>query len=212
VTPEPQFPHRTPEDPVTDDPRPALLRAADQIGALVSPDIDLDAPTPCAGWTVDDLLAHLVTVHRRIAHVGRGGHPFDLPHQIRQDDGAAYVAALADGRREVAEVWGFDGDPGLLDRELTVPWGVVPGRAAAWGYVRELAAHGWDLATALGTAETLDPTLPAAVIDKVRTSLPAEPRGGDIPFGAVVEVGDDAGPYERLVGWLGRDPAVRASR
>ncbi len=206
-------PHQ--EDPV-DDPRPALLRAADQVAGLVSPDTDLTAPTPCEGWTVGDLLAHLVTVHRRIAHVGRGGHPFDLPHQSPQDDAPAYVAALADGRREVAEVWGPDVDPAVLDRELTVPWGVVPGRAAAWGYVRELAVHGWDLASALGTAEALDPTLPDAVIDLVRAALPAEPRGGDIPFGPVVEVADDAGSYARLVGWLGRDPswapAVTGSR
>jgi uncharacterized protein (TIGR03086 family) len=195
-----------------DDPRPALLRAADQIGALVSPATDLTADTPCEGWSVGDLLAHLVTVHRRVAHVGRGGHPFDLPHQTPQDDAAAYAVALADGRREIAEVWGPDADPAVLDRELTVPWGVVPGRAAGWGYVRELAAHGWDLATALGTAERLDPELAEAVVDRVRATLPAHPRGGDIPFGPVVEVPDDAGPYDRLVAWLGRDPAVTASR
>jgi uncharacterized protein (TIGR03086 family) len=190
-----------------DDPRPALLRAADQIGGLVTPDLPLDAPTPCEGWTVDDLLAHLVTVHRRVAHVGRGGHPFDLPHQLPQDDAAGYVAALADGRREIAEVWGPDVDAALLDRDVTVPWGVVPGRAAGWGYVRELAVHAWDLASALDTADVLDPALADVVVDRVRAALPAEPRGGGIPFGAVVEVPDDAGPYERLVGWLGREPS-----
>ncbi|MCD2197355.1 TIGR03086 family metal-binding protein [Actinomycetospora endophytica] len=198
------------EEALMNDPRPALIRAAAQIGDLVTPDIDLDAPTPCEGWTVDDLLAHLVTVHRRVAHVGRGGHPFDLPHQIRQDDAAAYVAALADGRREITEVW--EADDAILEREMTVPWGVVAGRAAAWGYVRELAAHGWDLATALGAADTLDPELAAVVVDRVRETLPADPRGGDIPFGPVVEVPDDAGPYDRLVGWLGRDPAITVTR
>lgn len=200
------------ETPVNDDPRPTLARAADQIAGLVGPDIDLTAPTPCEGWTVDDLLAHLVTVHRRVAHVGRGGHPFDLPHQTPQDDGAAYVAALADGRREVAAVWGPDGDDAVLDRLVTVPWGVVPGGAAAWGYVRELAVHAWDLAVALDAVAALDPTLADAVVDRAREALPAAPRGGDIPFGPVVEVPDDAGPYDRLVGWLGRDPVVTASR
>jgi uncharacterized protein (TIGR03086 family) len=190
-----------------DDPRPALLRAADQIAGLVEPDLRLDAPTPCEGWTVEDLLAHLVTVHRRVAHVGRGGHPFDLPHQLPQDDAAAYVAALADGRREVVDVWGPDGDAAVLDRDLTVPWGVVPGRVAGWGYVRELAVHAWDLASALGSTDTLDAGLAEDVVDHVRAALPAEPRGGAIPFGPVVPVPDDAGAYPRLVGWLGRDPA-----
>ena len=195
-----------------DDPRPTLLRAADQIAGLVSPDVDLDAPTPCEGWPVGDLLAHLVTVHRRVAHVGRGGHPFDLPHQLPQADAPAYVTALADGRREVAEVWGPDGEAGLLQRDLTVPWGVVPGAVAGWGYVRELAVHGWDLASALGAVDALDPTLADAVVDRVREALPAEPRGGAIPFGPVVAVPDDAGPYARLAGWLGRpswNPARR---
>ncbi|NMO90869.1 TIGR03086 family metal-binding protein [Actinomycetospora sp. TBRC 11914] len=192
-----------------DDPRPTLIRAADQVVGLVGTDTPLDAPTPCDGWTIDDLLAHLVTVLRRVAHVGRGGHPFDLPHQLPQDGVPAYVAALAAGRDEVAAVWAPDGGPAVLEREVSVPWGVVAGRAAGWGYVRELAAHAWDLAVALGVADTLDPELAAAVVDPVRADLPAEPRGGPIPFGPVVDVPDDAGPYARLVGWLGRDPARR---
>jgi uncharacterized protein (TIGR03086 family) len=98
-------------------------------------------------------------------------------------------------------------DAALLDRDVTVPWGVVPGRVAGWGYVRELAVHAWDLASALDTADVLDPALADVVVDRVRAALPAEPRGGGIPFGAVVEVPDDAGPYERLVGWLGREPS-----
>ena len=204
--------HRPPKEIPVDDPRPTLLRATDQIAGLVGPDLPLTVPTPCAGWAVEDLLAHLVTVHRRVAHVGRGGHPLDLPHQLPQADAAAYVAALADGRREVAEVWGPDADPALLDRDVTVPWGVVPGRAAGWGYVRELAVHGWDLASALGTDDTLDAALADAVVDHVRAALPAEPRGGPIPFGPVVEVSDDAGPYARLVAWLGRDPSWAPAR
>ena len=164
-----------------DDPRPALLRAADQIAGLVSPGTDLEAPTPCEGWAVGDLLAHLVTVHRRVAHVGRGGHPFDLPHQLPQDGATAYVAALAAGRDEIADVWAPGADAAVLDREVTVPWGVVSGRAAGWGYVRELAAHGWDLATALGSHDALDPELADAVVDRVRADLPAQPRGGRVP-------------------------------
>jgi len=30
--------------------------------------------------------------------------------------------------------------------------------------------------------------------------------GAGVPFGAVVEVPADAPAYDRLVGWLGRDP------
>ena len=39
-------------------------------------------------------------------------------------------------------------------------------------------------------------------------ALPAEPRGAEIgvPFGPVVPVAEDAPPYARLVGWVGRNP------
>jgi uncharacterized protein (TIGR03086 family) len=87
----------------------------------------------------------------------------------------------------------------------------VPGREVGWGYTQELAVHAWDLATAVHTIDALDPDVADSVIDVVRVLVPATGRE-HIPFGPVVEVGDDAGPYERLVGWLGRDPAVTASR
>jgi uncharacterized protein (TIGR03086 family) len=183
------------------DPRPLLYRAAEQVGTLTTPGIPLDAPTPCAGWTVDDLLDHLVTVHRRVAHVGRGGHPSDLPPR---DPATDHAAAFAEGRREIAEVWQ---DDAVLDRSIIVPWGTIPGRAAARGYLQEFTAHGWDLAVALGAVDTLDPELAASALGVARETVPASPRGGHVPFGPVVEVGADAGPYERLVAWLGRDPA-----
>jgi uncharacterized protein (TIGR03086 family) len=196
--------HPSKEIPM-DDPRPTLLRAADQIAGLVGPDLPLAAPTPCEGWSVDDLLAHLVTVHRRVAHVGRGGHPLDLPHQLPQADAAAYVAALADGRREVAEVWGPDADPALLDRDVTVPWGVVPGRVAGWGYVRELAVHGWDLASALGAVDALDPALADVVVDRVRAGAAARRRHPVRPTQrAAPEVDDLEGELGRGVGQRGR--------
>jgi len=44
------------------------------------------------------------------------------------------------------------------------------------------------------------------IVPQSRQVVPAETRGGPIPFGPVVAVADDAGPYDQLVGWLGRDP------
>jgi hypothetical protein len=36
--------------------------------------------------------------------------------------------------------------------------------------------------------------------------MPPENRGGDIPFGPVVDVPPDAGPYAQLAARLGRHP------
>ena len=185
------------------DPRALLTRALDQIGELVTttPADTLDRPTPCADWDVRALLDHLVGVHRRIAHVGAGGHFAEIP----ADHGGVHdhPAEIAAARADVDRVWG---DEAVLDRVLTVPWGTMPGRFVGFGYVQELTVHAWDLGAATGRTAGLDDELAGAVEDTAHRVLPAEPRGGDIPFGPPVAVADDAAPYERLVAWLGRDP------
>jgi len=200
------------------DPRPLLTRALDQVGDLVAttPPEALDGPTPCDGWDVRTLLAHLVGVHRRIAHVGGGGLFSDvssMPDVADDRIAAELVAARADADR----MWGLDSadgsdgsDAAVLDREITVPWGTMAGRFVGFGYVQELTVHAWDLAAATGRTAELDDALAAAVEDTAHQALPAEPRGGPIPFGPPVPAAPDADPTTRLVAWLGRDPAFAA--
>ena len=194
------------------DPRPLLTRALDQVGDLVAatPPEALGAPTPCDGWDVRTLLAHLVGVHRRIAHVGGGGlfsEVSSMPALADDRIAPELVAARAD----VDRAWGLDGsDAAVLDREVTVPWGTMAGRFVGFGYVQELTVHAWDLAAATGRTAALDDALAAAVEDTAHRVLPAEPRGGPIPFGPPVPVAPDAAPTTRLVAWLGRDPAFAA--
>ncbi|GAA4775264.1 TIGR03086 family metal-binding protein [Actinomycetospora chlora] len=193
------------------DPRPLLTRALDQIGTLIAGTAPehLDRPTPCDGWDVRALLGHLVGVHRRIAHVGAGGHFSDVP----ADPAAGVVddpaTALAAARADIDRVWGLDGrDDTVLDRELTVPWGTMPGRFVGFGYVQELTVHAWDLAAATDRTGELDEDLAAATEETSHRMVPAEPRGGPIPFGPPVPVADGAAPYTRLVAWLGREPRL----
>lgn len=196
------------DDTTVTDPRPELTRALDQIGALVAttgPD-QLDRPTPCEGWDVRTLLGHVVAVHRMLAHAAEGGSPFDIPHVVEvPDDG--YADAVAEGRAAVGRTWSLDGDSDeILDRELVLAWGTMPGRIAGFGYAGELTVHAWDLAVATGRVSELDPSLAADAMKSARSLIPAEQRGGLVPFGPVVDVAADAGPYEQLVGWLGRHP------
>ncbi|WP_433786477.1 TIGR03086 family metal-binding protein [Actinomycetospora sp. CA-101289] len=194
------------------DPRPLLTRALGQVGDLVAatPPEALDAPTPCDDWDVRTLLAHLVGVHRRIAHVGGGGL-FSEVSSMPDVAADRLAAELAAARADVDRRWGLDGsDAPVLDRELTVPWGTMPGRFVGFGYVQELTVHAWDLAAATGRTAGLDDALAAAVEDTAHRVLPAEPRGGPIPFGPPVPAAPDAAPTARLVAWLGRDPAFAA--
>lgn len=190
--------------PAATDPRPLLLRAVDQaldVAALVRP-ADLDRPTPCSDYDVRNLLGHVLGVLGRIAHVGRGGRPFDVPSIVLDVTDHDLPGALAAAAVEVREVWA---DDALLDRVLHLPFGDVPGRGAALAYVNELTAHAWDLAAALDRREVLDDALAVAALDSATRFIPDVARG-EIPFGTVVPVPDDASPYDRLAGWLGRDP------
>lgn len=187
------------------DPRPIFFRAADQaervVGAVRTD--QLGEPTPCAEYDVRTLLGHFVSVLRRIDTVGRGGHPFDVPQVTTDLPDERVAEAFRDARAAVEKTWS---DDAVLDAVLTLPWGEMPGRFALQGYVTEVATHTWDLATATGDPSTLDPEIAEAALVPARAMLPAEPRGGEVPFGPVVDVPDDASAYDRLVAWFGRTP------
>ena len=187
------------------DTRPLLARATAQLTPLIESitPADLDRPTPCAEWSVRDLLSHLVAVQDRIVHIAGGGHPFDVPSRVDGIlDGAwaeAWTSRLAPLSQALA-------DDAVLGRIFEHPAGRMPGAAAIGIYASEFAVHAWDLARALGRDAELDQEVAGAVVGPMIAALPAQPRGGVIPFGPVVEVPDDAPAYARLVAWVGRDP------
>jgi len=149
------------------------------------------------------LLSHMVGGLTGGAMGGVGGDALARPARADgvPDDGwlDAYRAAAA---RAVA-AWT---DDARLDALVEVPWGKIPGRFALVGYVQEVLTHGWDLAKATAQPTEGDPELARWALAGARRILPPENRGGDIPFGPVVEVPADAGPYAQLAAWLGRHP------
>jgi uncharacterized protein (TIGR03086 family) len=181
------------------DPRPLHRTALAWTHGLMAGARDLDAPTPCAEFAVRDLLGHLVATAERARVIGEGGDPHSVPVVLRglPDPAGAY----ADAAERTLAVWA---DDALLDRELTAPWGTVPGRGIVWGYLNETLVHGWDLAVATGQDPEADPDLAAAVLAVVPRFLPAEPRGGPVPFAPPVPPRPGAGPTERLANWSGR--------
>ena len=89
---------------------------------------------------------------------------------------------------------------------VELPWGKIPGRFAIAGYVQEILTHGWDLAQATGQPTERDPELARWALAGAKRILPPEARRADVPFGPVVEVHPNAGPYAQLAAWLGRQP------
>ncbi|KPI01903.1 Conserved hypothetical protein CHP03086 [Actinobacteria bacterium OV450] len=187
------------------DPRADLAAAVALAGrtlAAVRAD-QYDAPTPCDDFDVRRLSSHLVAVVRRIAVIGRGEVPFGVPSFADEIADGGWAAAWEPGARDVAQVWA---DPEILGRELRLPMGVLPGAAAAAVYTHELVVHTWDLARATGQQPEWDPDLIERVRTVVTKALPAETRGGRIPFAEVVAVDPGAPAIDRLVAWAGRRP------
>lgn len=190
---------------MTDQPdlRPALARTQEWVAQLVEgvmPD-RLTAPTSCAGWSVGDLVAHLMAVEHRIRVLPEKGTVDGEPVSLPLPPGD-----LGDGfRTEVSRAQAAWADHAVLDRELSPPWGTMPGRAVLGGYVQEHLVHGWDLATATGQDGEALSEVAEQVLPMAQEFVPAHIRGEDwVPFDAPVEPAADAGPTERLANWLGR--------
>ncbi|MER5637276.1 TIGR03086 family metal-binding protein [Kitasatospora sp. NPDC002227] len=187
----------------TFDPRPGYQGALDQLEKLIAaitPE-QLGLPTPCTEYDLRELLGHTVGGIHRIAYVGEGGRSQDVAAGVGEIADTAWAEVFERARARVTAAWA---DDARLDAPAFVPWGEVPGRAGLGGYYMEAVTHSWDIARATGQEALLDEELAQVALGVAQAVLPAEPRGGGVPFGPVQPVADDAPVYHRLAAWLGR--------
>jgi uncharacterized protein (TIGR03086 family) len=197
-----------PDRPLTTDPRPAFfaaVRTACDTVAEVPPG-RLSEPTPCSEYDVRALLGHLVAVFHRVTSLAAGapavGHAplvTDVP-----DDGWDAAARAAVG--ELEEAWA---DPAVLQREMVLPFGTLPGAAALASYTGEIITHTWDLAVSTAQSPDWDDEVVSGALAAIRSKLPAATRPPGVPFADAVPVPADAPLMDRLVAWQGRDPNWR---
>jgi uncharacterized protein (TIGR03086 family) len=185
------------------DPRPMLVLALDQTQAMIDTigADDLDLPTPCPEYDVRTLLGHLMTVVGRIDLALTGNDPLSIPTVT---PGVTDFPATWKERRATLDETLSDGS--VLGRTCKLPWATLPSAAAIAAYTGELTTHSWDLAKATSRTDLLDDSLAEYCLPLVQQFIPAEPRGGHVPFGPVVQAADDAPAYDRLVAWEGRKP------
>jgi uncharacterized protein (TIGR03086 family) len=157
---------------------------------------DLGRPTPCAGWDLAALLAHMTGQNHGFAAALRGG-----------TDVAAYVpvpgvAAWSDSVADLLDAVAHPGTEAVLLPEISTerrfPVPVVLGF-----HTLDTAVHAWDVATALGRTWRPDPELVATVLDQARL-IPAGPaRTADgAAFGPVLEAEED--PWFSALALVGR--------
>jgi uncharacterized protein (TIGR03086 family) len=105
------------------------------------------------------------------------------------------LAALAAAWRDPAAWEGMAQAGGLT----------MPAEVAGVVALDELVLHGWDLARATRQPFTCDPASAAAVLAFTSASAEEEASREGL-FGPVVKIPDDAPPFDRALGFAGRDP------
>ena len=174
----------------------------------------LTLPTPCAGWTLADLLTHMTAQHHGFAAAACGDgceqavwHAESYAVEVTADPVGSYASA-AD---EVLRAFATDGvEDTLFALPELGPEITVPGAVALGFHFVDYVVHGWDVATTLGRPYRL----PADVITAALPIAMAVPDGeirddAAFPFARSVEptgtgadVHDD---FAQLLRHLGRD-------
>lgn len=163
-----------------------------------------DGATPCEGWTVRDLVQHVVGANRFAVRL-LDGEPVEraLPELVGDVLGDDPVAAFVESSD--AQEAAFR-RPGAFEAVCHHPVGDVPGEMLLGFRVTDLALHAWDLARAIGADETLDPDLVDLLWQRLEPLGPALAAMGLFGAGPSGEVGADAPVQQRLLDVSGRRP------
>lgn len=171
---------------------------------------DLSRPTPCAGWTLADLLTHMTVQHNGFAAAAKG-EGADLSHwQPGRLDRSRLVSEYTQAADRVLGAFAADG---VIDREFCLPEipirPLFPARQAIGFHLVDYVAHGWDVARSIGLDYDADQdVLDAALI--IARAVPDDDRRGKpgSAFARRIESASDK-PLDRTLTLLGRDPAWR---
>lgn len=192
----------------------AVLQSVDVVSRVEQS--DLGRATPCEGWTLLDLLAHMTVQHRGFAAAARG---FGADPEVWRVESvvdavkADHVRAYADAAHDVIDAFGA---AGTLESQFELPefgtGAVFPAEMAVGFHFVDYVVHGWDVAASLGVPYEL----PGDVIDAVAPLALAVPDGdfrtmAGAPFAPAIEQQDTDG-LERILRHLGRGDFYRPCR
>lgn len=166
------------------------------------------APTPCADWTVYDLISHVVSEDRWTARLIGGATIAEVGDELNGDLVGANPAGAALAAAAAADL--AVSEPGALDRTVHVSAGETPASEYLHQLLTEHLVHAWDLAVAIRA----DPRLDADAVHEASRWFVDRMRlyqeGNLIRPG--VDVPADASEQDRLIASFGRDPGWRPPR
>jgi uncharacterized protein (TIGR03086 family) len=167
-------------------------------GRLVEQTSDWSAPAPVPGWTARDVEEHLVEWFP--GFLAGGGIELPAGPSVANDPIAAWqahadaVQALVEERGEESFTHPRAGTHRLAD-------------AVDRFYTSDVFMHSWDLARAGGLDPQLDEDFAHQLLEGMRPIDRVLRDSGQ--YGPAVPVPDDAPVVDRLMGFVGRDPAWR---
>ncbi|NDZ82525.1 TIGR03086 family protein [Streptomyces sp. SID10853] len=180
---------------------PACRRMTDVLAGVT--DDRLTHATPCADYTVGDLINHIDEVACGFAALARKEH-------ADADNGAdAGPAPLGRGWCEpvtahVLALGASWADPAAWQGSTEAAGVELPNER--WGRVAltEMVVHGWDLAVATGRPFGLPAATLQACLDHVADFVPRAP----VPalWGPAADIPDDAPLLDRIIAITGRSP------
>lgn len=150
-------------------------------------------PSPCPGWTAEDVLRHVNDTSQ--AFLERAGIASPVSHSDRSMLGQwtelrdQIIIALETPAAAVSPVSLGGGEQAL---ETVTDRYLCP----------DLLIHGWDIARACGMDEHFDPELVSVMLLQIEEMAPTGRRMG--AFGDEVSVPDDADQFTRLLALTGR--------
>jgi uncharacterized protein (TIGR03086 family) len=156
---------------------------------------DLSMPSPCEGWTAQQIVDHVSGGAPYYAEAWGGEVP-DIPESADRATryGIESQAFAATCRQ-----------PGVLEQMVPSPLGGEMPAAAMLGiFTADTLIHTWDLARAIGVDVQLDEDLLQRTWDGM-IPMEAVLRRPEI-FGPAVEIEEDAPMQDRAMAWFGRTP------
>ncbi|MGD0943400.1 MAG: TIGR03086 family metal-binding protein [Acidimicrobiales bacterium] len=181
-----------PSDPLTA--AEASLAACQLVLRSLGP--DGTGQTPCAKYTVDDLVEHLVG---SLAFLGvSAGAP--ATGKAPDSSSATAESKVADAAQVALEAWrkrGLEGTVRLGENE-------VPTSVATDILLVELLVHAWDFAQATGQTVPVDDSISAYALERTRSLIAPHMRDGD-RFAAERAAGPEADNLARLAAFTGRE-------
>lgn len=191
--------------------RVAVLRSIEAVDAVRTS--DLNRPTPCAEWTLADLLAHMTVQHHGFAAAARGNGADEAVWQVatvvddvRADPAGTYAAAAHD----VLDAFAADG---ITETTFALPEfgpdATFPGALAIGFHFVDYAVHGWDVAASMGMPYQLPDDAVTALLPLVMGIPDGDLRDSAVsPFDRAVDAAA-ATDFEKVLLHLGRRPNWR---